>query len=220
MSVVARRLAEPWTWKGLGFDVLDEAGFEDLYDDGWLLPYRLPDGSVLYSKRFAVHGGSWYEPSPIDAGGLIPYGLESVPWDRLRDDDVLFVCEGESDALCLRERVAELDGRRVFALGLPGANTWRKEWMHFLRPFSAVYVAPDGDESGRRMAATVRSDCRWARTVRLPEGDDLRGLIQRAGAFALLPLLDEATWLLKLELGLRASRTLDEMEAWMRRPMT
>jgi hypothetical protein len=216
---VALQLHPPATWKGLGGDILVEAGFEDLYDDGYSLPYKLPDGTAVYSKRFGVSGSSWYSPSPLDVGGLVPYGLEAIPWGQLRTDDVLFVCEGESDALCARERIAELDGRRVFALALPGASTWRAAWMRFLRPFSAVYVVPDGDEPGRRMAARIRQDCRWARIVSLPGGDDLRSFVQREGAEALLPLLDESTWLLQLELGIRTCRRLELMDAFMRRPM-
>ena len=210
----------PRTWKGLGVDVVLEAGIEGLYDGGVAIPYRLPDGSFVYQKRIGATGSSWYEPSPLDVGGLVPYGLESVCWEGLREDDILIVAEGESDALAAREHIAELDSRRVFTLGLPGASTWREAWLRFLRPFSAVYVVPDGDEAGRKMAAAVKHDCRWARVVVLEQGDDLRGLIQREGAEALLPFLDEASWRLQLELGLRACRTLDEMEAWMRRPMT
>jgi hypothetical protein len=211
--------AKPIGWKGLGFDILSEACVEDLYEDGFAVPYRLPDGSFLYCKRISVAGDSWYEPPPSNVGGLLPFGLETIPWNRLRSDDILFVCEGESDALCARERIAELDGRRVFTLGLPGASSWRVSWTRYLRPFGGVFVIPDSDDAGRRMAAKVRVDCPWVRIVDLPDGDDLRAFLQREGAHALLPLLDEATWLLKLWLGFRTCRTFDELEAWMRREM-
>lgn len=207
------------SWKGLGFDILSEADLEVLNEDGWALPYKLPNGSVAYSKRWSVNGESWYEPSPLDVGGLIPFGLESIPWGRLREDDILIVTEGESDALVCRERIAELDGRRVFTLGLPGAHSWRESWAGYLRPFRAVYVIGDADAPGRKMASKVRADCRWVRVVELPDGDDVRAFVQREGAEALLPLLDEATWLLKLDLGFRVCPTLAELEDWMRRPM-
>ena len=81
-----------------------------------------------------------------------------------------------------------------------------------------MYVIPDADDAGRRMAAKVRSDCLWARIVELPAGDDLRSLLQRDGGVALLPLLDEASWLLQLDLGVRACASIEELDAWMRRP--
>jgi hypothetical protein len=207
------------TWKGIGADMLAEAGVVDLYDDGVAIPYRLRDGSTLYQKRIGVNGQSWYEPAPSETIGLIPFGLDSIPWGRLREDSILIVAEGESDALCCREKLAEIAGRRVYALGMPGAHSWRDEWLRYLRPFSAVFVCPDGDEPGKRMATKIQRDCRWARIVLLPEGDDLRSLMQRDGAEALLPLFDESTWLLQLDLGIRVCRTFGEMESWMRRPL-
>jgi hypothetical protein len=216
-AVVEKDVLGAVTWKGIGAEMLAEAGVEDLAEVGVAIPYRLPSGEPLYFKRIAPTG-SWYEPSPLDLGGLIPLGLESVPWAKLRDEDVLFVTEGESDALVARERIAELNGRRVFTLGLPGAHSWRESWTRYLRPFSAVYVIPDGDESGQEMAK-VRKDCRWARLVELDDGDDLRSLVQREGAEALLPLLDEATWLLQLDLGVRACTTVEQLDDWMRRAM-
>jgi hypothetical protein len=216
----AQAIERPTTcWKGLGFDILGAAGVEDLVEQGIAIPYRLPDGRLAYTKRIAVDGRSWYEPSPISVGGLIPFGLESVSWARLRGDDILLVCEGESDALCARERIAEWDGRRVLTLGMPGATSWRSSWAKYVRPFAAVFVIPDADVAGRRMAGKVRVDCPWVRVVDLPDGDDLRSFVQREGAQALLPLLDEATHLLKVSIGFRICRTLDELEEFLREPM-
>jgi Toprim-like len=192
-------------WKGISREVLDEAGVEVLDDGrGTVVPFRLPDGSVLYSKHIAITDESWYAPPPKEVGSLIPFGLDSIPWAGLRLDDLLVLAEGESDALAARQHLAELDGHRVFVLGCPGAKVWRPEWRRFVQRFATVYVVFDGDHAGKDGAWRVKNECRWVRIVRLPEGRDLRELLQAEGPEALLPFLDEADHELALDALLRA----------------
>ena len=94
------------------------------------------------------------------------------------ENDILFLCEGESDTLAVRDSIATLDDRRVFALGLPGAATWRSEWASYLKRFATLYVVGDGDEAGHRMAARVITDVPWARPIWMPENKDARNVLQ------------------------------------------
>jgi DNA primase len=47
-----------------------------------------------------------------------------------------------------------------------------------IEPFDLVYAIGDGDQSGREFAWRVRGAIPWARPVVLPEGRDLRDLLQ------------------------------------------
>ena len=166
-------------WKGIAPDVLAAAGVE--HDRGSVrVPYRDRDGRELYCKRFGREHRSWYEPAGIS---LVPFGLETLPstWCRYPRFVALLLCEGESDALAVRDVLRHRDDDRAveyLALALPGALSWRNSWRTFLKPFPLVYVLGDGDEPGRRMNRRVRSAVPWARPVWLPDGSDVRALLQ------------------------------------------
>ncbi len=53
-------------------------------------------------------------------------------------------------------------------------------------------MAGDGDRAGRAMNARIKRDVPWARPVWLPEGEDVRSLLQTSGPRALDGLLDAA----------------------------
>lgn len=199
----------PSFWKGISFDVLVAAGVE-VYADGTVrIPYFNSDGS-LYAWRTFLPGeqGGWRWPFGTTA---TPYGLEQIP-HGIRETDIAIVTEGESDTLAIREHFASIDDRRVFAIGIPGAGMWKATWVEFFTDFPAVYITFDGDTVGRKGAEAVKRSVRWARVVRLPEGEDVRGLVQREGAEKLLPLMEAATFDLKVDIGFRRCRTLEEMQ--------
>ncbi len=188
---------QPLAWKGIAEWVLADAGVEQTDDGETIVPYHDEGGRVVYAKCFHF-ARSWYEPGGID---LIPFGVERLPispW--IAERSILFIGEGESDALALREYLVG-----AFALGLPGAGTWKPEWKKYVKPFPRVYLVGDGDESGRRMNTRVWKDVPWARPVRLPENEDVRSILQRGGRDALLPFLREADYDALLAAALRAS---------------
>ncbi len=128
-------------WKGLALDVLAAAGVE--LDRGTVcVPYRDRDGRELYRKRFGRNGRSWYEPAGIE---LVPFGLETLPAAGSVHPRycALLLCEGESDALCVRDVLSRFRDN-VLALALPGAGSWRDSWRSFVEPFPLVYVLGDG----------------------------------------------------------------------------
>lgn len=166
------------TWKGISADVLAAAG---VAEEGRLIrvPYRLPDGRLFKTRVFTRTGRTWFEPAGLPN---ILFGLEKLT--RTPSDEVsvrtLLVAEGESDALALRDQFPEAD-----VVGVPGAASWRSDWSLVIERYLTVYVLGDGDEAGQKMNAAVVHDVPWARAVRLPDGEDVRRLLQAGGRPAL-----------------------------------
>lgn len=169
-------MSVPAGWKGISRDVLAEAGVR-LEPRGIVsVPYRDRHGRELYRKCFPPDGRSFYRPAGIE---LMPFGAETLPpagrvWPRYC---ALLLTEGESDALCVRDVLARYRND-VLALALPGASSWRDSWRSFVEPFPLVYVLGDGDDPGRRMNRRVRATVPWVRPVWLPDGADVRSLLQ------------------------------------------
>lgn len=179
-------------WKGISFLVTQPAGLTINSAGVARLPYRLPDGSVFRERFFAPDGRAWWAAG----GGLVPFGLETLPPAAAAASCGLLIAEGESDALALREAFAGVaepgSVHRFAAIALPGAATWRPEWRAHLEPHRLIYLVGDGDAAGRRMAESVLRDIPWARPLRLPDGEDARAMLQRHGRRALDRYLAEA----------------------------
>jgi hypothetical protein len=172
----------PLEWKGLDAGVLSVAGVWQDAGGRIGVPYRLPDGSLHNTKLFDGNGRTWWQTRDLP---VLPLGLELLPderWQRL-----VWLAEGESDALCLRQHFAEWRGQSVDVLGIPGAGTWKPEWAQYVEGFDSVLVFPDADEAGERMAAAITASVPSAAVVRLPDGEDVRSVVQRDGPDALAP---------------------------------
>ncbi len=99
-------------WKGLAPAVLHEAGVA-LDEHGLVrVPYRAPDGSEYAAKLFGTRSCWW---SGVDGRGLIPFGLETLPRPAFARYCALVVCEGESDALAVRDAFGNREGGRAVA---------------------------------------------------------------------------------------------------------
>lgn len=186
-------------------------------EDGLVyVPYYRPDRELHNRRVFAPDGRCWWETSGVD---LLPYGLETLPPRRDVSRSVIFVCEGESDALTVRSGFAgTADGTILHfcALGVPGATTWRSEWAQYLRPYPTIYLLGDGDDAGRSLNARIRLDVPWARPVWLPDGRDARDIIQRNGAVALDLYLDRADREARIRAAFIRAESLSEFEALLR----
>ncbi len=161
-------------WKGLKPETLERAGVV-LSDGNVIVPYYDPAGEEINAKIFGNGNGSrcWWR----DAGkGIAVYGLETLAGRK-----TLWLAEGESDTLALREVQAELE-LPVDILGLPGSSTWSHELLAIVGDYTYHYVFGDGDEAGDKMYEKIRRDLPGARRVPVPAGEDVRSILQSQGA--------------------------------------
>ena len=157
------------TWKSLPQWVLDDAGIETM-GGTTEIPYFAESG-VLHNTRVINYWGKQYWAET--GRGLIPYGLQ---WLASLEDAAtrsLFLAEGESDALALRALRGGMD-----VLGLPGASTFRPEFLRYAGRYARVYVCGDGDVAGQKLNRVVKDAWPDVRIVELPEGEDVRKLLQ------------------------------------------
>lgn len=92
-------------------------------------------------------------------------------------DDWIAVCEGELDALLLRQI-------GIPAVGIPGANVWHPWWPNVFEDYSRIYVIPDGDQAGQKMWDRWKSLQDTIR-VKLPQGLDVTDFVLKYGADAM-----------------------------------
>lgn len=81
-------------------------------------------------------------------------------------DSSIQVCEGELDALILQQC-------GLHAIAIPGARHWQPRHRKMLAGFNEIHVWADQDDAGREFAGKVTRSLRNARTVRLPDGQDV-----------------------------------------------
>jgi DNA primase len=90
-------------------------------------------------------------------------------------DDVICVTEGELDALVLT-------AQSYPAVGVPGAQAWKRLYRRVLADFRRVVVIGDGDEAGREFTAKVCADMPdTAMPVALPRDEDVSSLYVKGG---------------------------------------
>ena len=98
-----------------------------------------------------------------------PQGLYNV---IAVDSPLIWVCEGEIDALSLLQT-----GRPV--VGVPGAESFREAWR-YLFVEKDVRIVFDGDDAGasgaRRISRILNGVAREVEIVELPEGQDVNSL--------------------------------------------
>ncbi len=202
----------PLTWKGIGRVTLSLAGVTARHGRV-RIPYRLANGAE-HNARLIGGPRCWWERRGLE---LVPFGLEQLPSAARAARSVLFIAEGESDALMIRDQVGEHDGRTTYAIGLPGAGTWRAEWVSLAARFERVYLVPDADAAGERMARMVLDDVDWARRVCLPTGEDARSVVRAYGVGRFCSFIDQADQDAALWDAIRTADTLAEFEAMLGR---
>lgn len=193
------------SWKGLPSWVLADAG---VWLEGGLVvvPYRTSAGELYADRVIAGSGRRWW--SPGDGRPVIPFGLDRLERLAFRRYRALAICEGESDALALS---AAFKGDGVDVLGVPGAGTWKPEWAVHAVGYSAVYVAGDGDAAGRTLDAAVYRDVPGSMSLRLPDGADVRALLQADGPDAVLELIRQADWQQRVGLAFTAASSYNDL---------
>lgn len=139
--------------KGLSVRVVTEKlGWQDV-SDGVLIPYlgahpgQQGNNYPTYKIRTS-YTGKGGKPKYIKDGKniVIPYGLNMLSHYDISKP--LYITEGETDMITMLQA-----GYQV--LGIPGANSFKKEWASFLEPYATICVVIDNDQAGDNMLKTI-----------------------------------------------------------------
>lgn len=99
--------------------------------------------------------------------------------------DVIAITEGEIDAITLTEI-------GVPAVGVCGANNWKRHHPIVFAGFEKVYVFGDGDQPGRDFSKRVCDSINNGISVSIGAGEDVNSLFVKHGPEAVLKLMEEA----------------------------
>jgi len=155
--------------KGLSLELCKKAGVikedgKDYFYEKIIFPYFYRNRVVLIRCR----------TNPNEAEKAY-FPLKDYPI-RLYNEDTLFnaqnviICEGELDCLIL----IQMGFKHVVAI--PGASSFKLEWIEKFRDCRFVYLALDADKSGEKgMLRIAEMLGEQARIVQLPKGMDVNG---------------------------------------------
>lgn len=138
--------------------------------DSWFrdcvsIPYIQPAGITSIKFR-SLNGGEKYR---YDKGQV--HRIYNTP--VLVGARNLVITEGEFDCMSFLEA-------GVPAVGVPGANSWKREWRRIFRN-REVTVFCDGDEAGRSLGSKLADELWGARIVEAPDGEDANSLLLSEG---------------------------------------
>lgn len=88
--------------------------------------------------------------------------------------DYIAVCEGEIDTITLSKLVG------IPAVGVPGANAWKRHYTRLLADFERVFIFADGDTSGRDFANSLARELPVT-VLQLPDGEDVNSMFVSHG---------------------------------------
>lgn len=143
-----------------GIGDLDNAGLvgeekRPLFWDRITIPYL--DGPTVLTMRAKQIGGN-----VIQAKGT---SIRLFGVDNIRDQDEVFICEGEFDAMLL-------DQLGYASCAIPGALSFQELWSMYLEGARRVFLLLDNDEAGIKGAERVKQFLgARAKIVRLPLPD-------------------------------------------------
>lgn len=100
------------------------------------------------------------------------YGVENL----VTASSTIGVAEGELDALILNQLGYE-------AVGLPGAESWKRHWRRLFEDFERVVVFGDGDPAGKRFIRKFMDEFPQAvEGVQLPDDEDVNSMFLKEGS--------------------------------------
>lgn len=154
------------------------------YQFGWsgstfLLPIYSENGSVKDLRSYKP--GRKMMSTPTCTTGLL--GIKELI-DTGKTVDV-YLCEGEWDTIAMSWLLRTLE-KKAIAIGVPGANTFKKEWIHLFEGRN-VNVVYDNDNAGENGQLVVKSRINGiAREIKylnwfdsFPKGCDIRDIVAK-----------------------------------------
>lgn len=103
------------------------------------------------------------------------YGVQTADWA----DDWIVITEGEIDAMTWHQL-------SIPAISIPGAKDWKSHYKNVFEDFSRVYLAIDGDQAGRELWNTIKSELTHVIPMWFPDGEDSNSMYVKHGKSALL----------------------------------
>lgn len=91
----------------------------------------------------------------------------TLAFERAEQLGYIAITEGEFDAMILTAECG------IPAVGVPGVDTWKAhpEWPLLFDGFTKVYMFPDQDEAGEKLARRIEADLESAVIINLPGKD-------------------------------------------------
>lgn len=84
------------------------------------------------------------------------------------------ITEGELDAVTFRQL-------GYSAVGVPGAQSWKRHWRRLFDDFSGIYVFCDGDEAGRGFRSHILAEIPSAQAIMMPDKQDVNSMFVKEG---------------------------------------
>lgn len=121
---------------------------------------------AVRNQKFKIAGLVRYLPGGSPKSLAAPGSKRDLfpPPEAIRRRRPIFLCEGEP-------AVISIQSCGFYAVGVPGAGAWRREWAQRLVS-RRVVVLPDCDSQGRALAERVAADVPGAQVVDLEPGRD------------------------------------------------
>lgn len=117
------------------------------------IPYRTSLGGIV-SLKFRRPHNCTADCAHSKYVGPYPTRLfNTVALDAADREGFVCITEGEIDAITI-------DSAGFPAVGIPGVESWKAhpEWAGVFSGYSRVYMCPDEDEAGSRLAKTIQGD--------------------------------------------------------------
>lgn len=158
--------------KGLSIKVVTEKlGWKDV-EQGILMPYMgvLPEQQGEQYPTYKIrtsYTGKGERPKYIKdgKGAVIPYGLNLL--ESYNTAEPLYIAEGETDMATLLQA-----GLQV--IGIPGANSFKDEFVKYLLPYSILIVVLDSDAAADNLLHAIigkmEQDARKVFFMPMPHG--------------------------------------------------
>jgi len=144
---------------------------DDDYAGRLAIPYITPAGVVDIRYRALMPEQSPKYLSRTGAGAKL-YNVSAL----LKSSNTIAICEGEIDAITMDALVG------IPAVGVPGANNWRRHFSLLFEDYSQVLVMCDGDQAGKDFGKRISSELDGATIIHCPEGSDVNDLYLQEGA--------------------------------------
>jgi len=136
--------------------------------------------SIPYITRAGVVDIRYRALSPVQTPKYLSRtGAESKLYNvnaLLKNSDTIAICEGEIDAITMDALVG------IPAVGVPGANNWRRHFRLLFEDYAQVFVMCDGDQAGKEFGKRISSELDGATVIHCPEGSDVNELFLNEGA--------------------------------------